>query len=512
MPETLPDFAGITGELRAFGLTPAAFHAADDGALVAALETISALRHEVERHQALAAAEVARRSRVGFGQQSLARRDGHASTGAMLQSITRSSKREATVLVAVGEMVAEVEAAAEFERMRNGDPDSAAVLPPAEPPWFAPLGDAVVSGALTVAVAEAIRSGLGEPGGDADGASLRAALEALIPLCVNVNADAARRAARQARDRLDAAGVEARAAAQHEQQFWRVWVKPDGMVRGEFELEPESGMLVKAMFDQLTHPRLIEPKVRRGFGDPVHGDQAYADARAIRERNAAEGLIQLLHAGAAVDPTRLLSMQKPSVRIVVNERTLADGRGSGMLEGHPDRIPIGAIHTGLCAGYLPVRFDQNGACLDLGRDERLFTAKQKAVLAIRDGGCLDPDCTRPPSWTEAHHIDHWQRDDGRTDLADGILLCRRDHLRYHNEGWEVRREGATYWLIPPSGVDPEQRPRLMRPKTPADIVNPVDPGRLPMPPPTPQHRVTPSDAGATNENLNGPRVRSVPGA
>src|SRR5688572_30972019 len=104
MPETLPDFAGITGELRAFGLTPAAFHAAADGALVAALETISALRHEVERHQALAAAEVARRSRVGIGQQSLARRDGHASTGAMLQSITRSSKREATVLVAVGEM------------------------------------------------------------------------------------------------------------------------------------------------------------------------------------------------------------------------------------------------------------------------------------------------------------------------------------------------------------------------------------------------------------------------
>ncbi|WP_448808155.1 hypothetical protein [Agromyces bauzanensis] len=72
------------------------------------------------------------------------------------------------------------------------------------------------------------------------------------------------------------------------------------------------------------------------------------------------------------------------------------------------------------------------------------------------------------------------RDDGRTDLADGILLCRRDHLRYHNEGWEVRREGATYWLIPPPGVDPE-RPRRMRSKTPADILNPVDPARLPTP-------------------------------
>jgi hypothetical protein len=119
--------------------------------------------------------------------------------------------------------------------------------------------------------------------------------------------------------------------------------------------------------------------------------------------------------------------------------------------------------------------------LDLGRDERLFTAKQKAVLAVRDGGCMDPDCTRPPSWTEAHHIDHWARDDGRTDLADGILLCRRDHLRYHNQGWEVRRKGSAYWLIPPASVDPDQTPRLMRSKTPSDIVNPVDPLRLPPP-------------------------------
>ena len=129
MPETLPDFAGITGELRSLGLTPASFHGADDAALVTALESISALRHEVERHQALAAAEVARRSRAGFGQQGLARRDGHASAGAMLQSITRSSKRDAAELLTVGAMVADAEAAAEFARMRHDDPEVAAVLP-----------------------------------------------------------------------------------------------------------------------------------------------------------------------------------------------------------------------------------------------------------------------------------------------------------------------------------------------------------------------------------------------
>lgn len=484
MPTLLPDFAGITGVLRGFGVTPAEFRAADDAMLVAALEAVSALRHEVERVQALAAAELARRSRVAFGQQGLARRGGHMSAGAMLQQITRSSKRDTAALVAVGEMVAEAEAAAEFDRLRDDDPDAAAVLPEVAPPWYAALSAAVVAGELTVAVAEAIRTGLGEPGGDADPAMLAAELGALIAHCrgAGAHADAARLAARQARDRVDAAGVAARADAQFERRFWRVWVKPDGMVRGEFELDPEAGTLVKAVFDQLSHPRLIEPKVRRGFADPIHGDTAYADARTVREQHAADGLVQLLHAGTTVDPGRLLNVQQPAVRIVVNARTLASGQGTAILEGHPDRIPLGSVHTALCAGYLPVRFDDDGAVLDLGREERLFTPKQKAVLAIRDGGCMDPDCTRPPSWCEAHHIDHWQRDQGRTDLADGILLCRRDHLRYHNEGWEVRRDGTTYWLIPPPSVDPSQTPRLMRPKTPADIINPIDPVRLPAPP------------------------------
>ena len=223
-------------------------------------------------------------------------------------------------------------------------------------------------------------------------------------------------------------------------------------------------MLVKAVFDQLTHPRLHRTApVRRGFGDPVRGEQPSPTPVQRGSATRPKGLVQLLRAGASVDPTRLLNVQE-TIGPTHRERQArsATAEGSGAIEGHPDRIPLVDIRTGLCEGTCPFLFDADGACLDLGRDERLFTDKQKAVLAVRDGGCLDPDCTRPPSWTEAHHIDHWQRDGGRTDLADGILLCRRDHLRYHNQGWEVRRTGTNYWLIPPAGVDPEQTPRLMR--------------------------------------------------
>jgi len=56
----------------------------------------------------------------------------------------------------------------------------------------------------------------------------------------------------------------------------------------------------------------------------------------------------------------------------------------------------------------------------------------------------------------AHHIDEWLRGDGKTDIADGILLCRRHHLLLHNNGWQVIREGADYYMRPPADVDPSR--------------------------------------------------------
>ncbi len=102
-----------------------------------------------------------------------------------------------------------------------------------------------------------------------------------------------------------------------------------------------------------------------------------------------------------------------------------------------------------------------------GISQRLFTARQRIGLAARDGGCRFPGCDRPPSWTEAHHIDEWHRDHGRTDLADGVLLYRHHHLLIHDNGWRVTRHGATYFVVPPRTVDPTRTP------IPAPTKNPV---------------------------------------
>ncbi|MCM3655766.1 HNH endonuclease [Agromyces mediolanus] len=505
MPAAYPPFAALGEAMRTAARS---WQPADrsDRELLETLRALSELRHEIERLQALGVAEAARRSRTEFGSQGLARRDGHATATALVQHVTGASRREAETLLEVGRIAAAAEPNDADAADRVADPDApvdagaaaSGAASAISPPWHAAIGHALARGELTVAVADALRSGIGPvdepdgllPGDDAPPAvdpttgdaspaeplavRIARALPELVAACRNRTPDQARRAARALRDRLDPAGVDRRAEGQQRAQYWRMWTTPAGMIRGEFELEPVAGAEVKALFDRLSHPRRLDRRIRRRFGDPVHGERAYAEARLARERNAAEGLVQLLRAGASVNPGRLLGERRPSVHLVVNAASLERGRGSGALAGHSDRVPLARVAAELCEGYLPIRFD-DGVVLDLGRDERLFSEAQKSAMAVRDGGCRDPECDRPPSWTEAHHIDHWRRDEGRTDLADGILLCRRDHLRYHNEGWEVRRTGGEYWLIPPPRVDPERRPRAMPSKTPADVLDPFAP-------------------------------------
>jgi hypothetical protein len=130
-----------------------------------------------------------------------------------------------------------------------------------------------------------------------------------------------------------------------------------------------------------------------------------------------------------------------------------------VIQGNPTPVSIDTAKRMICAGGTQqVLTTASGGPLDLGRTRRLFDDRQHEALAIRDGGCLWPDCDRPPIMTEAHHINEYDKDHGRTDIADGVCLCRFHHLTLHNNGWRITREGNNYWLIPPPSLDPEQTP------------------------------------------------------
>ena len=76
--------------------------------------------------------------------------------------------------------------------------------------------------------------------------------------------------------------------------------------------------------------------------------------------------------------------------------------------------------------------------LDLGRATRVITPAQRSALAVRDGGCVFPDCDRPLAWCEGHHLISWL-DGGPTDLANLALLCRAHHRTVHEGGWQLTR-------------------------------------------------------------------------
>jgi HNH endonuclease/uncharacterized protein DUF222 len=76
--------------------------------------------------------------------------------------------------------------------------------------------------------------------------------------------------------------------------------------------------------------------------------------------------------------------------------------------------------------------------LDVGRTTRVVQPAQRLALAVRDGGCVFPDCDRPLAWCEAHHLQHWL-DGGPTDLDNLALLCRTHHRAVHEGGWRLAR-------------------------------------------------------------------------
>ena len=46
---------------------------------------------------------------------------------------------------------------------------------------------------------------------------------------------------------------------------------------------------------------------------------------------------------------------------------------------------------------------------------------------------------------EAHHIIRW-RDGGRTDVANGVLLCRRYQMLLHDHGGQIVRDCTEYFM------------------------------------------------------------------
>ncbi len=438
---TLASAFARLGDVSVPFAVPAAVALSDDE-LLSSQRIVAEIRRRVDAAAAVLAAEVAHRSRRELGYDGLATRLGARTPELLVARVAGTSAREAGVLVRVGAITVEPRLDA----------------PEADPtPWLASVGAAVRGGSLSLEAADVIRAGLGEPDESVSGEGLAEAATALLTAAAMLTLEQLAARAREVRADIDAAHVRDREQALRDRRYLRVIPQSDGMTRVAGLLDPESAAVIVAAYDGATSPRRGGPR----FVDPdaaARADAILHDQRTT-DQLAVDALVELVRIGTAADPGTILAVHTPAVRVAVAERDLRTHLGSGRIEGQTQAISIDTVERTICqVGMIPVLFDSDGQVVNIGRTQRRFTHRQRIGLAIRDGGCRFPGCDRPPTWCEAHHINEWHRHGGRTDIADGILLCRHHHLLVHNNDWRVTRNGAEYFLVPPLTVDPDRQP------------------------------------------------------
>ncbi len=445
-----------------------------DDSVTLALAAVADLSREVQKLEVVLAGVAARRSSRAAGHGGLAQKRGHRTTVQLIQEITGVSRGEAIRVVKVGEALAEGADAHGAHISLGGaeerECDAVTVAAPVVVPWHEPLGAALLAGTITRAHVDAIRRGMGEPpiiDGSPDGDVVevwRIAAIQLIDEAPTCTVEDLAASARSVRDAIDPVGAEERWAAHYEARSFRMRIDADGRRHGHIVFDDLAGAFWQSVLDAALRPRRGGPRFMT--------DQERAQARELaddprsNEQLAYDLVTDLFRAGSTAEAKDVFGTRQAGVRIVTIRDTAEDGStkrarrdlfGRLLAVAHTEdgsaTFPGSVLDRSLCeTGTISVTVDSCGNPLDLGRERRLFSAAQRLALAVRDGGCMWPGCDRPPSYTEAHHIDHWHADDGRTDIDRGILLCCYHHLHLHVQGWRITRDGrGTFLLHPPPG-------------------------------------------------------------
>ena len=215
----------------------------------------------------------------------------------------------------------------------------------------------------------------------------------------------------------------------------------DGTTRISGRISDHVATRLATYLEAYANPRGAE---KSKAGTKKAGD---AVARLAYPRRMGEAFAQFLE---AADPSRMPLHGGDATTVVVTvplaslqaEVAAADLIGGGLVPGDDltgDRLSAAQARRLACtAKILPVVLGGDSLPLDLGRTRRLFNAPQRKAMLIRDRTCRAEGCDVPGTWCEAHHLHPWHAG-GRTDIADGALLCSHHHHRVHDDAFRTER-------------------------------------------------------------------------
>ncbi|MDQ4214497.1 HNH endonuclease signature motif containing protein [Microbacterium sp. ASV81] len=405
--------------------------------LIAANEAIGLTRRRLEAVHAEVAAGIAHESRRELGPDGLAKQQGFRNPALFIASTTGSSTGDAARLMKVGEATAP-------RTNLIGE-----VLPAKLPH----VRRALAVGRIGAATADLIVTFLDRMLLRAGRDRVAEAEVLLAEKAPGLSLDEVRRMLARLEAHLDPDGVEPREDDLRSQASVSMFQR-GGMLHLTAVLDPERAAAVQTAIQGYVS---AEFAAKRDGRDP---DAPDADRRTVRQIQA-DALVHLAAHALSCDSEDSLSGATVIVRVGLDE--LRNGTGAGLIDGIEQPVGITTVRRMAAAGgVIPWVCGSRGEILDWGRRVRFFTTAQRLALAERDGGCAR--CGLPPGMTKAHHIRWWARDNGPTDLSNGVLLCETCHHLIHDVGWDIRIDGigtrAKVWFIPPPHVDPSRTPRL----------------------------------------------------
>jgi hypothetical protein len=115
--------------------------------------------------------------------------------------------------------------------------------------------------------------------------------------------------------------------------------------------------------------------------------------------------------------------------------------GTGGIDTQP--LSASAARRIACdARIIPVVLNGESQILDLGRDSATWTVHQRRAAAVRDRGCVWPDCDASLARCQLHHLHHWAHG-GDTNVDNSAHLCHFHHWLVHHRNWTIHRHPTT---------------------------------------------------------------------
>lgn len=277
-------------------------------------------------------------------------------------------------------------------------------------------------------------------------AAIRALEDPLVQLAESALPQDVRTAVARIRDEADPDGSDASPLPDAGPDPRRAFtLKPgvDGLTELAGPLDPVTSEWLRTLLD--------------AFDTPDGSDTPEEQRRTAAQRRH-DALHDVLTKVAAHPDTPKLQGAKPRVLAMIDVATIAgvdcQAVRAPRLRYAGETSPELARQIAADARFTAVQTEGPWRPVSVGRAQRTLPAWLREVMHMLHSTCCGPDCDRPATWSEAHHLEAWGGG-SETDLNQSVPACTAHHEMVTHGGWQVTMNPDTRvctWTSPSGRV------------------------------------------------------------